>query len=34
MKADEEFLKERQMEIHNEQKRLNEQHIMIKNSIM
>ena len=33
MKGDEEFLKERQLEIENERKRLNEQYMMLKNSI-
>jgi coiled-coil domain-containing protein 40 len=33
MKGDEEFLKERQLEIENERKRLNEQFMMLKNSI-
>jgi len=33
MKKDEEFLKERQQEIENEKKRLNEQYMMLKNSI-
>ena len=33
MKGDEDFLKERQLEIENERKRLNEQFIMLKNSI-
>jgi len=33
MRADEEFLKERQQEIENERKRLNEQFMMLKNSI-
>ena len=33
MKSDEEFLKERKQEIENERKRLNEQFVMLKNSI-
>ena len=33
MKGDEEFLKERQQEIENERKRLQEQFMMLKNSI-
>lgn len=33
MRADEEFLKERQQEIENERKRLNEQFMLLKNSI-
>ena len=33
MKGDEEFLKERQLDIENERKRLNEQFMMLKNSI-
>jgi len=33
MKGDEEFLKERQQEIENERKRLNEQFVMLNNSI-
>ena len=33
MKADEEFLKERQMEVEADMKRLNEQYMMLKNSI-
>lgn len=34
MRADQQYLEERQQEIENERKRLNEQYMMLKNSIM